>query len=81
MTGGQGTDIFRIMLGDGLLTDVIRDFTVGTDQLQFELDEDNETGLLFSQSGSGLTVTYGTSSVYLDGVEDEEVHADLLTFG
>lgn len=81
LTGGKGADIFRIMLGDGLLTDVIRDFTVGTDQLQFELDEDDETGLLFSQSGSGLTVTYGTSSVYLDGVEDEEVQADLLSFG
>lgn len=69
LTGGAGADVFTF--GQGFGTDVIRDFEIGVDRLQFsDFGPDFEGSRRIEQDGGDAVVSFGSEgSVRLEGVQ------------
>lgn len=65
LTGGGGADVFEFLVGEG--KDQVTDFLVGTDDLHF-VGSQQLSDLAFATLGTGVLVTFGTTSVVVDNV-------------
>ena len=67
LTGGDGADVFRFYSSEGPSTDVITDFTVGEDSIEFI---DDTTGVVaqaqITTDADGATVTWDDLTIVLD---------------
>jgi Ca2+-binding RTX toxin-like protein len=67
LTGGDGADVFRFYSSEGPSTDVITDFTVGEDSIEFI---DDTTGAVaqaqVTNDADGATVTWDDLTIMLD---------------
>ncbi|SDJ78899.1 choice-of-anchor L domain-containing protein [Aliiruegeria lutimaris] len=68
LAGGSGEDVFVFNAGDG--NDVLYDFEIGTDSLQFSgLSEED---IWVEDYGKGIKLHYGESDIYMLGVSAED---------
>ena len=71
MTGGGGADVFRFYSSEGPSTDVITDFTVGEDSIEFIDDTTGEVvQAQITTDASGSTVTWDELTIVLDVTVD-----------
>ena len=80
MSGGADADGFYFQDGDG--ADIVEDFVVGEDALVFISNTYNSVAdLIFGSNASGdATVSYGSSTITLIGVEQSEIEISATSF-
>lgn len=77
LTGGADTDVFFFEENSG--HDVITDFSMEEDLLDFSMAGITEDDLTITQENGGTLISWGENSVFLEGVT-EELGADQLYF-
>ena len=76
--GGDGADRFEVDSGDG--RDVVKDFAIGVDRLDFGDGIDGIGELEFRQNGGSAVVIYDGGRLVLRGVDVDDLAHDSLLF-
>ena len=77
LTGGKGADVF--VFHENGAEDWITDFTLGEDQLWFDMDGTISSLDVYATAG-GTMIEYGSGQVFLEGISPSEISSEDVLF-